>query len=65
MELEKKCPELQDLGSQMDGLSVSDAIGDSNETADVSGVLGAIKKIFDKWNICQHSYGCSLAFQNA
>ena len=48
MELEKKCPELQDLGSQMDGLSVSDAIGDSNETVDVSGVLGAIKKIFEK-----------------
>ena len=65
MELEKKCPELQDLGSQMDGLSVSDAIGDSNDTADVSGVLGAIKKIFEKWNICQYSIWCSLAFQNA
>ena len=48
MELEKKCPELPDLGSQMDGLSVSDAIGESNDAAEVSGVLGAIKKIFEK-----------------
>ena len=58
MEFEKKC-------SQMDGLLVSDAIGDSNDTADVSGVLGAIKKIFEKWNICRYSIWCSLTFQNA
>lgn len=48
MELEKKCPALQDLGSQMDGLSVSDTVGESNDTAGASGILGAIKKIFEK-----------------
>ena len=61
MELEKKCPELQDLGSQMDGLSVSDAIGESNDIAEASGVLGAIKKIFEKWNICRYSIWCLLS----
>ena len=49
MELEKKYPEFQNLGSLIDGLSVSDTVGESNDTAGASGVvLGAIKKIFKK-----------------
>ena len=48
MELEKKYPELQDLGSIMDSLSVFDAIGESSSNAGASGVLGAKKKVFKK-----------------
>jgi len=48
MELEKKYPEFQNLGSLIDGLSVSDTVGESNDTAGASGILGAIKKIFEK-----------------
>ena len=45
MKLEKKYPE---LGSLMDGLSVSNAIGVSSNNAGASGVLGTVKKIFKK-----------------
>ena len=44
MKLEKKYPE---LGSLMDGLPVSNAIGVSSNNAGASGVLGD-KKIFKK-----------------
>ena len=60
MKLEKKYPE---LGSLMDGLSVSNANGVSSNNAGASGVLGAVKKIFKKWNIIKYCVSYSVAFQ--